>query len=201
MSPIVLILIPVISALIGWITNFLAVKMIFRPHKEISILGFKLQGLLPKRKKDLAEKIGNTVEQELISHDDIKKAVDNPEFHKELSSTVITAIEKVLVEKLGANPMIAMFLSGEMMESVKAMLAEEVEASVPEFMEKMFEKMESQIDFKELVSQKVEQFEMEKLEDIVYAIASKELKAIEVFGAVLGFGVGVVQVGIISFLG
>lgn len=195
-----LIVIPVISALIGWITNFLAVKMIFRPYKEISILGFKLQGLLPKRKSDLAEKIGETVEKELISHDDIKKAVDNPEFHKELTQSVMVGIEKVIKEKLGANPMVAMFLSGETMEMIMGMLSDEIENQVPEFMESMFEKMESKIDFKELVRNKVNDFDMLKLEEIVYDIAAKELKAIEVFGAVLGALVGVVQVALIPLL-
>lgn len=195
-----LLVIPLISALIGWITNFLAVKMIFRPHKEISILGIKIQGLLPKRKSDLAIKIGETVEKELISHDDIQKAVDNPEFHKELTQTVMGGIEKVIKEKLGANPMIAMFLTGETMDMIMGMLSEEIENQVPQFMESMFEKMESKIDFKELVKEKVDDFDMLKLEEIVYDIAAKELKAIEVFGAVLGALVGLVQVALIPLL-
>jgi uncharacterized membrane protein YheB (UPF0754 family) len=202
MSIYVLVLIPLISALIGWITNYLAVKMIFRPYKEISILGIKIQGLMPKRKANLAEQIGNTVEKELISHDDIKKAIDSPDFHKELSTTVVAAIENVIVNKLAAsNPMVGMFLTGELLENIKAMLATEVEESIPQFMGKMFEKLEGTIDFKELVRHKIEDFDMHKLEDIVYDIASKELKAIEVFGAVLGFVVGIVQVGIITILG
>lgn len=195
-----LFLIPFISALIGWITNFLAVKMIFRPYKEISVLGIKIQGLLPKRKSDLAIKIGETVEKELISHDDIKKAVDNPEFHKELTQSVMGGIEKVIKEKLGANPMVAMFLTGETMDMIMGMLSEEIEKKVPEFMESMFEKMESKIDFKELVRNKVNDFDMLKLEEIVYDIAVKELKAIEVFGAILGALVGLIQVALIPLL-
>ncbi len=73
MNPILLISIPLISALIGWITNYLAVKMIFRPHIPIKILGITFHGILPKRKSALAHEIGETVERELISHDDIKK--------------------------------------------------------------------------------------------------------------------------------
>ena len=42
-----------IGAMIGWITNYLAIKMLFRPYKEINILGLKIQGLLPKRKQAL----------------------------------------------------------------------------------------------------------------------------------------------------
>jgi uncharacterized membrane protein YheB (UPF0754 family) len=199
MSIVLLISIPLISALIGWVTNYLAIKMIFRPYTPIKILGFTIHGILPRRKEALAEQIGQTVEQELISHDDIKKAIDNPEFHKELSSSVIGAIETVIVEKLGeANPMIAMFLSGDLMITIKRMLSEEVEKEIPAFMEKMFDRMEDFIDFKEIVTRKVNEFDMERLEKIVYDIASKELKSIEILGAVLGFLVGLVQLAIFS---
>ncbi len=201
MNPIILVIIPLISALIGWITNYLAVKMIFRPHKEISFLGLKIQGILPKRKKELAQRIGETVERELISHDDLQKAMDNPEFHKELTESVTTAIKKVITEKLASNPMIAMFLTGETMEAIMVMLAEEIESQVPTFMEKMFAKMEEHINFKDIVRQKVEEFEMDRLETIVYDIASKELKSIEILGAILGGIVGIVQVGIFALLG
>ena len=196
-----MITIPIISALIGWITNFLAVKMIFHPYKEVSVLGIKVQGLLPKRKKDLAQKIGETVEQELLSHEDIQKAVDTPEFHQEVTDAVLTAVETTINERLASNPLIAMFLTGQTAALVKEMLSEEVEKQVPNFMGKMFTRLESKIDVKELVRQKIEAFDMQKLEDIVYSIAAKELKAIEVFGAVLGFIVGGVQVGLIALLG
>jgi len=198
MSFITIISIPLISALIGWLTNYVAIKMLFRPHLPLKILGFTFQGILPRRKSDLAIQIGQTVEQELISHDDIRKAVDNPEFHKGLSSSVIDAVEKVIVNKLGANPMLAMFLSGDIVSSIKAMLAEEVEKEVPQFMEQMFEKMEQYIDFKELVTRKVNEFDMNRLEQIVYDIAGKELKTIERLGGALGFLVGLVQLAIFA---
>ncbi len=198
MSIFSIISIPLISAFIGWLTNFVAIKMLFRPHSPIKILGFTFHGILPRRKADLAVQIGQTVESELISHDDIRKAVDNPEFHKQLSSSVIGAIETVIVTKLGSNPMLAMFLSGDLMNSIKQMLADEVEKEVPQFMEQMFEKMEQYIDFKELVERKVNEFDMDRLEKIVYEIAGKELKTIENLGGVLGFLVGLVQLAIFA---
>lgn len=193
MSWILIVSIPLISALIGWITNFLAVKMIFHPYNEISILGIKIQGLLPKRKSDLAQKIAETVEQELISHDDIRQAIDNPEFHTELTESVMGVMQQVIEQKLLSTPMLSMFLSGDTIKTITNMLREEVEKQVPEFMENMFEKIEQRVDFHEVVRRKINAFDMKKLEDIVYGIAKKELKAIEFFGAVLGLIVGIVQ--------
>ncbi len=196
-NTLLLLIIPSISALIGWITNFIAVKMIFRPRKEISILGLKIQGLMPKRKSDLARKIGETVENELISHADIKNAINTPEVQNEILDTVATAIEKFINEKLAGNPMVSMMLSGGLLDQIKDSFKEEMRTVLPELIDKMFAKMGDQLDLKDIVTKKIEGFDMSKLEEIVYKISAKELKAIEVLGGVLGFVVGLVQVGLI----
>ena len=48
-----IILIPIIGAIIGLITNWIAVKMLFHPRKKI----FGIQGVIPKRKKEIAKRI------------------------------------------------------------------------------------------------------------------------------------------------
>ena len=50
-----IILIPIIGAIIGLITNWIAIKMLFHPRKKI----FGIQGVIPKRKKDIAKRIGD----------------------------------------------------------------------------------------------------------------------------------------------
>jgi len=197
MNVAVLACIPVISALIGWLTNLLAVKMIFRPRKQITFMGIKIEGLIPKRKSDLARKIGETVENELISHKDIKQAINNPKFHEEVSTIVRKKVEDFFSEKLAANPLVAMFLSGDIAITIRESLVTEIEKMIPHTMDLLFEKMEKKLDFKKIVTEKIEQFELLKLEKIIYAIAAKELKAIELLGGILGFVVGLVQIGII----
>ncbi|MCL6583108.1 MAG: DUF445 family protein [bacterium] len=53
--------IPFISALIGWFTNYLAVRMIFHPYQPLGLGPLKIQGLVPKRREELAISIGKTV--------------------------------------------------------------------------------------------------------------------------------------------
>ena len=62
---------PVVGALIGWITNRLAVMLIFRPYKPVRLLGYTFQGVVPKRRLELAEKIGAVIEKELLSMEDL----------------------------------------------------------------------------------------------------------------------------------
>ncbi len=85
--------------------------------------------------------------------------------------------------------------------SIKDMLKSELRGILPDMMENMFEKVEDRLNFKEIVKSKIEDFELDKLEQIIYNIASKELKSIEILGGVLGFIIGIAQVGIVLISG
>lgn len=69
---------PVIGAVIGYCTNYIAVKMLFYPRKEIRIFGHKLPftpGAIPKGKPRLAKAIGNIVANTLLTKEDIKEKI------------------------------------------------------------------------------------------------------------------------------
>ena len=67
-----LILIPFISAFIGWFTNWIAIKMLFHPKEPKKIFGITFHGIFPKRQVQFAEKLGVMVSKELISFAEIE---------------------------------------------------------------------------------------------------------------------------------
>ena len=82
---------PIIGAVIGYCTNYIAVKMLFYPRKEIRIWGHRLPftpGAIPKGKPRLAKAIGNIVANTLLTEEDIKEKILSPE------------IENAVVEKM-----------------------------------------------------------------------------------------------------
>jgi uncharacterized membrane protein YheB (UPF0754 family) len=184
---------PFITALIGWVTNFIAVKMIFRPRREIRILGFRIIGLIPKRKHDLAVKIAETIEKELISHRDIRAILQSEDFHLSTGVAIKKRIEQLIDEKLVANPLLAMFVTPEIIEKLTDLLMEELQKELPGLIDSLFETVEKKIDFRAIIKDKIDGFDLTRLESIIQAIAAKELRAIELFGGILGFVVGVVQ--------
>ena len=185
---------PFICALIGWLTNYLAIKMLFHPRKPFRILRWSLQGIFPKRQKELALSLGNLVENELISHEDIQKVVNNPEFINSFNNTLNDYFRDFLTRKLASlSPVVGMFLSGDVLESVKKLLARETRKHLPEILESISVQLENSLDFKEVIRTKVEQFSMDKLEQILFGIMKKEFRFIEVMGAVLGFVIGIFQ--------
>ena len=64
------------GGLIGWVTNWLAIKALFHPQQPWKFLFFEFQGLLPKRQKELACNLGKIVEGELISVEELIKKVE-----------------------------------------------------------------------------------------------------------------------------
>lgn len=83
---------PIIGAIIGYCTNYIAVKMLFYPRKEIRIFGHVLPftpGAIPKGKPRLAKAVGNVVANTLLTEDDIKEKIFSPELEQ-------AAVEKTM---------------------------------------------------------------------------------------------------------
>lgn len=189
-----LVLMTTIGALIGWITNYIAIKMLFRPHNEINVLGIKLQGVIPKRKKALAESIAKMIDEELISIKDITSTINSMEIDLEIHKIVEKIVEgKLRGELLTKFPMAAMFLSEGLINKVKEYLVEVISENKAELIDIIARKLEEKVDFKDVIRSKIEGFSLIKLERIVMTIAKNELKHIEYLGGVLGAIIGVLQ--------
>ena len=78
---------PLIGAGIGYVTNWIAVKMMFRPLKPITIGKYTLPftpGIIPKNKARLAEAIGNSISTNLLTEDTLKKTLLSKEMKENL---------------------------------------------------------------------------------------------------------------------
>ncbi len=187
-------LLPFIAALIGWVTNYLAIKMLFHPRKEIKFLFIKIQGIFPKRQHELADKIGDLVAKELISIDDFTSKLKDGENLEGVYALLEVKADYFLREKLlRSYPMLSMFITKDLIEKVKGMLIDELKTAIPEIIDNYSQKLESSFDVKKTVRDKVVNFSLEKLEDVLFSIMKKEFKFIEIVGAVLGFIIGLIQ--------
>ena len=183
-----------ISATIGWITNWVAIKMLFRPHKEINFGLFKIQGLIPKRRAEIGSGIANIIQNELISVKDVISNIDREEFSKRLDSSIDKVLEKNLKAKVKEKfPVLQMFFTDRMAKDV----SNTIKDIIMENQEKIFEIFsnyaEENINFEVIISDKISNFSLDKLEEIITLLAKKELKHIEVIGAILGGLIGVAQ--------
>jgi uncharacterized membrane protein YheB (UPF0754 family) len=190
---------PLIGALIGWFTNYIAIKMLFHPRDEVRIFFIPIQGVFPKRQKDFARKLGQIVSEELLSVHDITKHLKE----KATSEAILQHIAKRLEEGITTRlprvfPMLAMLVTGDMTAKIKKVLMEQIAGLNEELIEKLSGELEDELDMHRIVEEKVAAFSSDKLEEIVFAIMRKEFKFVELVGAVLGFLIGVAQVLLLS---
>ncbi|MBK21080.1 MAG: DUF445 domain-containing protein [Flavobacteriales bacterium] len=192
-------LFPLIGALTGWVTNWVAVKMLFHPKEPKNFLLFKVQGVFPKRQKAMAEKLGHIVASELFSIDDVvekMKSLDN----SEVFGFVEQKIDDFINAKLPSSmPMLAMFLNDDLKNKIKTTLLQEISQVIPGVIDSYAKKLKNEIDVKAIVYEKVVNFSSDKLEDILYSIMRKEFKFIELLGGILGFIIGLIQLVMLSF--
>lgn len=194
-----LLLIPIISGFIGWITNWVAIKMLFHPQKPIRILGLTIQGIFPKRQAVFAAKMGKLVSTELLSFDEIKAVITRPENLQALMPQLELAIDRFLREKLTTvMPMISMFIGDKTIDKIKTVLVAEIQQLFPEMINGYVASMKDNLDLEKIVTEKVSGFSGEKLEAILYQVMSKEFRFVEILGGVLGFLIGLLQVLIVN---
>ena len=126
---------PLVGAVIGYFTNYLAVKMLFRPKKEVYILGHKLPftpGAIPKGKPRLAKAIGNIVANTLLTEEDIRKQFITEENKQLVVGKVvelcnqkvgqdIRALVDTEEEYLGLKEKISEFLNEKIMHAIQRM--------------------------------------------------------------------------------
>ncbi|WP_165912611.1 DUF445 domain-containing protein [Effusibacillus lacus] len=90
-----------VGAAIGFGTNLLAILMLFRPWRERRLFGVKLPftpGLIPKRQPEIAHKLGEVVEEHLLTKEGILSTISRPEWASAMSGRILEWIETVLAE-------------------------------------------------------------------------------------------------------
>lgn len=194
-----LVLIPVVGAVIGWITNVLAITLLFRPYQPVKFLGLTFHGVIPKRRNEIAASIAETIEEELIDTTRLLESVNDPLLKEHLAAHVIN-----LVRVKGEQRM-PLFLPDSVreliVESIVKIVKEEIEDSLDELLEYALDKAAEYIDISKMVEEKIAEFSLEELEKLILRVASRELKHIEILGGVLGFLIGLAQVTIFVLLG
>ncbi|KPI53152.1 MULTISPECIES: DUF445 domain-containing protein [unclassified Clostridioides] len=187
-----ILILAVIGGFIGYVTNVVAIRLIFRPIEpiKIPILNIEIVGLIPKRRAEIAANVGEIIQEEFLSMDEILANIITDEDKEEVVRYIKARVKIIIHEKVsfipsGIKNMIQDYL-GEIIES-------EVKQSIDELSKNIINKANERIDIQKMVEDKINELDLYELEEIIIKIAKKELKHIEFLGLVLGFLIGIVQ--------
>ncbi len=90
---------PLLGALIGYVTNYIAIRMLFRPLRAWRLIGLRVPltpGIIPAKRGELARRMGEMVGDHLLTADDVGRALGKESIQLELRMTVTQKLSKIL---------------------------------------------------------------------------------------------------------
>ncbi|PNU21814.1 DUF445 domain-containing protein [Geothermobacter hydrogeniphilus] len=95
---------PLLGALIGYVTNYVAIRMLFRPLRPWRVFGLRVPltpGIIPAKRAELAVRMGETVGSHLLTADDVGAVLGRDSFRRELRGAVAEKLGSFLDRELG----------------------------------------------------------------------------------------------------
>lgn len=95
---------PLLGGVIGYVTNYIAIRMLFRPLRAWRIFGLRVPltpGIIPAKRGELARKMGEMVGEHLLTVDDVGQAFGKESIQRELRLAVTDKLSVLLDRELG----------------------------------------------------------------------------------------------------
>lgn len=188
---------PFIGAGIGWLTNRLAIQMLFRPRLPLSLLGVQIQGLIPRRQEELATRVAEIVETELFNQHLIRQEIRKMDLQPHLEQLAANIVWDRIAPRLRAIPLVGGLVNDKLLASLYQIALESLASETEPLLEKVSIEVERHIAVRRIVEEKIRGFDLDQLEMIVRKLAHREFRSIELLGGAIGGLIGLVQAGLV----
>ncbi|MCG8418325.1 MAG: DUF445 family protein [Proteobacteria bacterium] len=187
--------VPVITALIGWGTNWAAVKMIFHPIEFTGMGPLGWQGILYKQSHKFATNVADMATKNLLTARELMSRFDLDEIEQLFAETFDAEVEQLCRE---AAEIIQPGAWDNLPDHVTAVVVAQVKARTRSIARELFVDIETQaeefVDLHELVYTQLSGANVGRLAEFTMQIGRKEFKFIEYYGGVFGFIIGLAQI-------
>jgi len=178
--------------LVGYITNFLALRLVFEPHDPINLGVFKLQGLLHKRKDEVAVRFADVLADDVLSPDNMLETITEGSS----SDRVFELVEKridIVFDDYKKDPMTAMLMTPERITEARDDLIERMRTQKPEPDGLIHSFVGRGTALRGQLSSKLRALDAESFEGVLRPAFRQDEWKLFVTGAVLGTIAGVLQ--------
>lgn len=179
---------PLVGAVIGAVTNDVAIRMLFRPYRAWRIGPWRVPltpGLIPRERHHIAQAIADTFVAHVLDGNAVRELLLN-----EKTKAALTERVAALVDKLGG------------MLNVNAGMLAMARTMAGNYLVEEIGKLASEAggdgeQVRDRIKQRIDSLDLHTLEELVLGFSRKQFRHITWFGALLGFMIGVVQVVLI----
>lgn len=112
---------PLLGGVIGYITNDIAIRMLFRPHKAKYIMGVHIPftpGIIPKEKGRIADSIGRVISSNLMNNEVLKRYLLSEDMVGKVRSTLEEFIEIQKHNQETVKEFLSHYLSDDEIETI-----------------------------------------------------------------------------------
>lgn len=186
---------PVFGFFIGWVTDWLALKMIFLPREPRSYLGFTWQGVFQKRRDQVAADYGDMIAKEIITIPNIVEAVLSGPKSDRLFQIIQREVQRTIDEQAGLiKPFVVAAVGSVKFQELKAVVAQRTVERVPQTVVYAEDYATGALDVRNTIVERMRRLNRLEFENLLRpAFRQDEWKLIAV-GAVIGGLVGELQV-------
>lgn len=184
-------LLPLFGLLVGWATNWLALKMIFNPKKPLRFAGLRIQGLFFKRQQEVAADYGNLVASEILTPQNILEEILTGPYAEKLFALVQTEVQRAIDSSASvARPFVTWTLGSDDYEQIKAEAVREVVARMPETLSHMTGYAHDAMGIKQTLVSRLQNLTPRQFEGMLRPAFEEDEWILIAVGAALGFAVG-----------
>jgi uncharacterized membrane protein YheB (UPF0754 family) len=185
---------PAFGLIVGWFTDWLALKMIFNPKEPIRILGVEWQGLFLKRRKEVAADYGALIADEIITPRKVLEAVLKGPLSDRVFAMVRRQVQASLDRNTGlARPLVVMTVGSSRYRDMKRTITTKVMDRLPDTMTYLEDYARDSMDVRNLLIQKMQALDELQFEALIRPAFEQDEWILITVGALLGFTMGEAQ--------
>jgi uncharacterized membrane protein YheB (UPF0754 family) len=187
---------PMFGLFTGWFTDWLALKMIFRPQERTRYLGlFEWQGLFLKRRQEIAVEYGALIAEQVLTPQNIMNAILRGPLSDKLFAMVQKQVRRVVDEQAGlAKPLVVFAVGTARYQEMKDVVAHKVMDRLPETMRHIEQYAGDALDIRNTIVGKMKDMTAQEFEGLLRPAFQQDEWILITVGAALGFLVGELQV-------
>lgn len=195
-----LLLQPLTSALAGWLTASSLSFFLFRPRRPLRLFGLSIQGLLPAHQQQINARLAQAIARALPL-DQLRERMNRPEAIAAVLPGIEAHIDAFLKQRLSEKlPALAMFLSDEILQTIKATLTEEIASLLPEVAGRFAEGLGNAAELERMIADRLAAMPPEQTEQALRGALAGALGKLRLFGLIAGFVAGLLMMLILWWI-
>ena len=185
---------PLFGLLVGYLTNFIALRMIFRPQLPKKFGPLTIQGLFHKRQKEVARDYARLIADEIVTPRKILEAVLTGVHSDRVFTLIARNVQRAIDEQAGfARPFVALAVGSRKYIQMKQTAVDRLVKRLPETLHVVDNYAKEAMDIASILSSRLERLSPPAFEKMLRPAFQEDEWMLIAVGAALGFCVGVGQ--------